>query len=263
MNKLRYVVTLGLFLLMLICISTKGATAYTVYKITHYGNVGAIVFFQVVAPVDAKIGESFSVDIKFTINEEIEASSFFIWIHGAGISWEEKIASMEVGVGPKNVSGIISRNVVVTATIMEAVWCDITLGFRQVQYIGTPQENFYFGSSSFGICMPRSETYAELQTENSELSYNYTSLKNEYDTYRNAHSHSDSDYSALNSTYDQYKQGHSYSNNDYANLQSNYDNLNGELGIARTINYVLIAVAAVFGMSTVYFALRKPKPVST
>lgn len=258
MGKLTFAVVIGLFSITLAFLNGVVRADPVVYEIMHYGNVGAIAWFQVVAPVDIKIGESFSVDIKFTFNEEIEASSFFIWIHGAGISWQETIASGEVGVGPKRISGTISRNVAVTATIMEAVWCDITLGFRQVRFIGTPQENFYFGSSSFGICMTRTKTYAELESEYNGLSYNYTTLKNDYDNYRNYHKYSNSEYNTLNSTYNQYVQTHKYSDSEYDNLRSNFDAQNRELGIIKTLNYVMIAIAVVFVVLIIYLA-RKPK----
>jgi len=218
----------------------------TTYKITHYGNCGAIVFYQVVAPIDIKILESFSVDITFNVNENIRASTFYIWINGAGTSWENEIADD----GELVPAGTIVKTATLAPTKMEAVWVEIHLGFYD------SGDDFYFGSSGFGIGMAKYETYNELQSENSELSYDLTTLNQSYNSYRQAHSHSDSEYASLNSTYNSMKSSHNSLQEDYDRLKSQTA---GDLPTTRNLMYVLLMTTLGFGVAAVYFAFRKPK----
>lgn len=182
------------------------------YKITHYGNCGARVYYQVVAPIDVEIGESFSIDITFDVKEEIRAYTFYFAVLGAGTSWTDYIADD----GEVVSAGTIVRTATVTPNEMGAVWVEIHLGF----YDGS--DNFYFGSSGFGINMPRFKTYNELQSENSELSYNYTSLKQSHDNYEQSHSYSNSEYNSLNSSYNSLESSYNSLQNDYEDLESKY-----------------------------------------
>lgn len=224
-----------------------GLARATVYEIIHHGNVGATVFYQVVAPVDVKIGESFSVQIDFTANEEIRAYDFNIWIHGAGVDWSDDPAPNQWDIISE---GGISRTVTVTATERGAVWCDIVLGFYV--YYGLPQENFYFASTGFGICMPRFKTYDELQ-------FDYNDLEDEYDYLEHEYESLNTNYQSLQTDYNQYTETHSHSDSEYNSLQSSHNTLNGELNIAKTLNYVMVATTVVFIASTIYFARRKLK----
>lgn len=181
------------------------------YKATHHGNCGRKVYYQVIAPIDVKIGESFSIDITFDVEEEIRAYTFLIFISGAGASWTNYIADD----GDVVSAGTIVRNADVTPTEIGTVWVEIILGFYD------SSDHFHFGSSSFGINMPRIKTYNELQSENSEWSYNYTSLEQSYDNYKS---------------------------------QSV-----GETALIRNLMLVFLITAIVFVVSTIYFATRKPK----
>jgi hypothetical protein len=191
------------------------------YETTHYGNCGRKVSYQVEAPIDVKIGESFSIDITFDVKEEIRAYTFLIFISGAGASWTNYIADD----GDVVSAGTIVRNAGVTPTEIGTVWVEIILGFYD------SSDHFHFGSSSFGINMPRFKTYNELQSENSEWSYNYTSLEQSYDNYKQTHSYSDSEYNSLNSS----------------------------SAFIRNLMLIFLTTAIVFVVSTIYFATRKPK----
>lgn len=112
------------------------------------------------------------------------------------------------------------------------------------------------------------KTRSELQSEYYDLYHNYTNLEWEYESYKSAHSYSNSEYNALNSTYNQYMESHSYSNTEYNNLQSRYDNLNRELGSIKSLNDIFplqyfipmaIIIMIVLLGTTIYFARKKTK----
>jgi hypothetical protein len=100
------------------------------------------------------------------------------------------------------------------------------------------------------------KTRTELAIENSELSYNYSSLDSSFDYYKQNHNFTNSEYNSLNSTYAQYTQNHSYTNAEYSDLQAKLTqatNLGNVLMIA-----VAVLVLALVG-SIAFFAMRKAK----
>lgn len=244
MNKLALLMAIGLFSVMLASLNVRPVkTDPTIYEIMHYGNLGAVVYYQVVAPIDVKIGESFSVDINFNVNDEIRVPvNFDVWIHGAGTDWFENIA----GDGDVVPAGTITRNPTVKATQMGAVWCDITLGFYD------SGDSWYFGSSSFGICMPRSKTYDELQSDYSELELAYNGLEDDYESLNSTYESLETDYNLLQVDYDDFLAS-------YDTLSSRHTSIEAELSHARNLMYIFLVTTLAFIATTIYFARRKPK----
>jgi hypothetical protein len=240
MNKSSLI--LAVMISMFLTIAVVDKVSPVVYKTMHYGNLGAVVYYHVIAPVDVKIGEDFSVDINFSIQEDILAYTFYIWIHGAGTSWEETIADN----GEVVSAGTILRTATIKATEMGAVWCSINLGFYD------SGDNWYSGSSSFGICMPRDKTYNELQSDYSQLKTTYDNLDVTYESLQNDYDSLQADYDSLDSNYNDLQTNHN-------SLESSYDSLSSEISYIRNLMYVFLATTIVFIVATLYFAVRKPR----
>lgn len=93
-------------------------------------------------------------------------------------------------------------------------------------------------------------TYTSLLGNHTQLQTDYDYLLSQYNDLESSYGELETTYSSLNSTYDSLK-------TDYDNLKSTYKTNAEELGIARTLNYVLMISIIVLVASTVYLALKK------
>jgi len=126
------------------------------------------------------------------------------------------------------------------------------------------------------------EDYAELQTDYTEaiserdkLKTDYTSLKSDYDsltaTYDSLKSKYDtleSDYETLSSENDALQKKYNSLDSEHKSLQTEYDDLEseyeataGELNNYKTYTYALAVATVIFVVTTIIFAVRKPKTV--
>jgi len=88
--------------------------------------------------------------------------------------------------------------------------------------------------------------YSSLSTSYDSLCDSYDALGTNYDSLRN-------NYDTLGTNYDSLR-----SNNDQ--LTTSYNALTGELANARNLGYILLATTMILMATTVYFAVRKPRP---
>ena len=81
------------YLLIVLPVFTHATTDLGMHS-GHTGGVN-IVYYQVTAPADVRIGEDVPIEIHFVVHGEILADHFDIRIHGAGINlrWVEKDVS--------------------------------------------------------------------------------------------------------------------------------------------------------------------------
>ena len=77
---------------------------------------------------------------------------------------------------------------------------------------------------------------------------NYTSLQRNFESLSSNYNILRQDFNSLNSSYD--------------SLRTNYDAVLGQLAFSRNLNYVLIASTTILAVTSIYFATRKPKPLS-
>lgn len=93
----------------------------------------------------------------------------------------------------------------------------------------------------------------------------YENLQSQYNNYTQSDSYSNTEYNQLEQDYDKYKKSHSYTDSQYESLQADYEDLRskytglGEPATASILNYILFMTTVVFLVTTLYFALRKPR----
>lgn len=124
------------------------------------------------------------------------------------------------------------------------------------------------------------EKYEEATRMYEELRENYTALENDFGEFKVGHDKLKEDYAALKSDFNKLREDHDKLKEAQASVQKDYDSLKSgygslqsrygdlerrynsaidEVGSIRGIMYASIAAAIVFWITTVYFALRKPK----
>ena len=103
------------------------------------------------------------------------------------------------------------------------------------------------------------KTRTELTIENSELSYNYSSLDSSFDYYKQYHNYANSEYDSLNSTHTQYTQDHSHTNVEYSDLQARLTQATDLTNLLTIL--VIVVIFALIG-SIAFFSARRHKTKS-
>jgi chaperonin cofactor prefoldin len=85
--------------------------------------------------------------------------------------------------------------------------------------------------------------YEDLQREAKKLSEDYEKLKAEFNEYKASHSYTNEEVEGLKKNYKE--------------LQSEYETLKSEVGIAKALNYSLIAIVVVLIATTAYLTIRR------
>ena len=108
--------------------------------------------------------------------------------------------------------------------------------------------------------------YNSLTANYNSVSANYNTLTNSYSTLTQSYSSLSSGYTGLqtnfqnlNSSYVVLIQDYNLLNGSYAGLLSNYNSVTGQLDSSRNLNYVLIITTIALAITTIYFAMLKPK----
>jgi len=233
--------------ILFVCISLFGPTASPALcaetYVKHIGNVGATVWYQIIAPCEVEVNNWFTIDVKFEVDEDIRAYTFFVWIHGSGINHVETIADD----GEIIRAGEFTRSIIVKATETGAVWCSISLGFYD------EGDHWYYADADYGVCLIRSKTYSSLYFDYNTLSTAHGELAAEYAVLQ-------SDLNSLSSSYNSLQSNYDLLRSSYDTLDSRYDALKTEVNnlyVYRDLSYLLILTTIVFISTTVYFAKRK------
>ena len=101
--------------------------------------------------------------------------------------------------------------------------------------------------------------YNELLDDHNSLSTNYNDLLDSYDSLANHYDSLNSSYYELKSNYDVLKSDVNSLESNSENLTSSYNTLASEMNSVRNLSYIFTATTLVLIVTTVYFAMRKPK----
>jgi len=104
-------------------------------------------------------------------------------------------------------------------------------------------------------------SYNSLKSDYDSLKTTYNSLKSSYDSLKSEHDTLVSDYVDLQKKYTSLDSEHKTLQGDYDTLESEYEATASELSNYTTYTYALAAATIIFVVTTIIFAVRKPKTV--
>ena len=155
--------------------------------------------------------------------------------------------------------GTLHTEVQTEAKLVVSIWVYEAAGWAKIYSYYILPEREYNGETSFNetitVSIPNdtvlnTPVYADLETLTSSWGWltlsivqnpTYEQLKDEYNEYN------------------EYRQTHTHSNSEYDLINSLYNALNKDLDTTRNTSYVLIAIMAVLLFTTAYFAAKKRK----
>ncbi|MEM3703358.1 MAG: hypothetical protein QXX79_02905 [Candidatus Bathyarchaeia archaeon] len=108
-----------------------------------------------------------------------------------------------------------------------------------------------------------STNYYDLLDDYTSLSANYNDLLDKCDSLARYYDFLNSSYYELKSVFDTLKSDFNSLKSSNENLTSSYNTLVGEVSSARNLNYIFTATTLILMITTIYFAIRKPKPTLT
>jgi hypothetical protein len=110
-----------------------------------------------------------------------------------------------------------------------------------------------------------SKDYTTLLNEYDQLRLNYNSLTSNYNSLTVNSNSITSNYNSLVTDYNSLHEVFSSLLANYTSLQADFKSLSSALGgldISRNLNYILIASTTILAITSIYLAIRKPKPDS-
>jgi len=140
------------------------------------------------------------------------------------------------------------------AKLVVSIWVYEPTGWVKIYSYYILPEREYSGETpfneTFAVSIPNdavlnTPVYADLETLTSSLGWLTLSIVQ------------DPIYEQLKDEYNEYRQTHSHSNSEYDLVNSLYNALSEHLDTTRNTSYVLIAIMAVLLFTTAYFAVRK------
>jgi len=140
------------------------------------------------------------------------------------------------------------------AKLVVSIWVSEPTGWVKIYSYYILPEREYSGETpfneTFAVSIPNdavlnTPVYADLETLTSSLGWLTLSIVQ------------DPIYEQLKDEYNEYRQTHSHSNSEYDLVNSLYNALSEHLDTTRNTSYVLIAIMAVLLFTTAYFAVRK------
>lgn len=150
--------------------------------------------------------------------------------------------------------GTLHADLQTKAKLVVSIWVYEPTGWVKIYSYYILPEREYSGETSFNetfaVSIPNdavlnTPVYADLETLTSSLGWLTLSIVQ------------DPIYEQLKDEYNEYKQTHSHSNSEYDLVNSLYNALSEHLDTTRNTSYVLIAIMAVLLFTTAYFAVRK------